>query len=58
MGLSAAMVISGKLGVDGAGCILQQQGAEIEALGEVAFFAQQEEPSALCIAAIMGQAVA
>ncbi|WP_395138085.1 hypothetical protein [Armatimonas sp.] len=47
---------SGKLGDDGADCILQQQGAEIEASCEVAFFAQQDNPSAFCLAAIMGQA--
>ena len=62
-GFSAAIVTSGRLGGAGADCILQQQGEEIVASGEAAFFVQQEEPGAFCrsaiscIAAIMGQAV-
>ena len=54
-GVSAVTTASGKLRGAGAGCILQQHGAEIEIPGEVAFFAQQDNPSVLCCAAIMGQ---
>ena len=63
-GFSAAIITWGRLGGVGADCILQQQGEEIEAADETAFFAQQEEPTVFCraaivfSAAIMGQAVA
>lgn len=58
IGLSATRVTLGKLGEAGAGCILQQQGAESEVSGEAAFFAQQNALAAFCIAAIMGHIVA